>query len=92
MSDILLRPPQLRTIADQIRQHAKTVQQAIDAVDAKIKSLGPNRFEGIRADALRAHYKSNRDKFYNFKKILDNFAAELEASAIRFETADKTGK
>lgn len=90
MSDILVTPPQLRLIADQIQQRAKTVQAAIDAVDNQIKALGPSRFEGIRADTVRARYNRNRQNFYNFKPILDRFAATLQEAAARFAGADNT--
>lgn len=88
MSDILVRPPQLRAIADQIRQRARAVQAAIDAVDQQIKALGPSRFEGSRAERVRARYNRNRQKFYNFKILLDKFAATLDEAASRFEAAD----
>ena len=89
MSDILVGPPQLRSTADQIQQRAKTVQTAIDSVDATIKGLGPSKFEGSRADTLRARYNQSRQTFYNFKPILDKFAGVLLEAAARFEAADK---
>jgi len=92
MSDILVGPPQLRATADQIQQHAKSVQAAIDSVDSTIKALGPSNFEGSRADALRAGYNRARPSFYNFKPILDKFAAVLLDAAARFEAADKANQ
>ncbi len=92
MSDILVGPGQLRNTADQIRQRAKTVQTAIDSVDASIKALGPSKFEGSRADTVRARYNRSREKFYNFKTMLDKFATVLQEAATRFEAADRASK
>jgi WXG100 family type VII secretion target len=89
MSEILITPSQIRATADQVRQHAKTVQTAIDAVDTAIKACGPSKFEGNRADTLRARYSRNRQKFYNFKPMLEKFATLLQEAANRFEAADK---
>jgi len=92
MSDILVGPGQLRTTADQIRQRAKTIQAAIDTVDSNIKALGPSKFEGNRADTVRARYNRDREKFYNFKPMLDQFANILQEAAARFEAADRANQ
>ena len=92
MSDILVGPGQLRTTADQIRQRAKAVQAAIDTVNSQIKALGPSKFEGSRADTIRARYSRNREKFFNFKPMLDKFATTLQEAAARFEAADRANQ
>ena len=91
MADILVKPPELRLTATDLRKSAKNIQNAVDSVDAAIKQLGPSRFEGARADALRARYNRLRDAIYRFKPLIDTFAAELDDTASKFSAADKTG-
>lgn len=92
MSDILVKPPQLREAANQIRQHARTIQASIDAVDADIKAIGPDRFEGVSADTIRNRYNRLRDRIYKFKPLLEAFGRDLDETAARFEAADRAGK
>jgi WXG100 family type VII secretion target len=89
MVTINIIPSELRNTADQIREHAKRMQAALDAVEADMRALGPGTFEGMRADNLRARYNQVRDRIFNFKPLLDKFAMELDNAAIRFEAADK---
>jgi len=89
MTDILVKPIELTTTANDLRTHAKKLQAALDAVDAAIKSLGPNSFQGNRADALQAHYNRLREKIYQFKPMIDHFANDLDDAALRFSNADK---
>ena len=91
MADILVKPPELRLTATDLRKSAKNIQNAVDSVDAAIKQLGPSRFEGARADASRARYNRLRDAIYRFKPLIDTFATDLDDSAARFSAADKTG-
>ena len=91
MTDILVKPPELRLTATDLRKSAKNIQNAIDSVDSDIKQLGPSRFEGARADALRARYNRVREAIFRFKPLIDTFAAELDDTAARFSAADKAG-
>lgn len=91
MAEILVKPPELRMTAADLRRAAQAIQTAVDSVDSSIKQLGPNRFEGARADALRARYNRLRDAIYRFKPLIDTFANDLDNSAARFEAADKAG-
>ena len=91
MSEILVKPPELRVTATDLRKAAKTIQTAVDSVDSTIKQLGPSRFQGVRADTLRAHYNKLRDAIYRFKPLIDAFATDLDNAASRFEAADHTG-
>ncbi len=89
MSEIQVIPADLTHAASDIRNHAKRLQAAIDAVDNDIRALDSNAFEGIRADTLRARYNKIRDKIFNFKRMLENFAKELDEASARFSAADK---
>lgn len=89
MADILVRPPELRWTADQIRQRVNVIQKSLDATDAIIKSLGASRFESARADALRERYLQLRDQVYSFRQLLTQFSNELDEVSFRFEAADR---
>ena len=92
MNNIVVKPPLLREAANKIRQHARTIQSSIDAVDADIKTLGPSNFEGQRADAIRSRYARLREQIYRFKPLMEAFGRELDETAVRFEAADRTNK
>lgn len=92
MVDILVKPPLLTATASDIRSHANKLQAAIDAVDADIRALGPGSFEGHRADTLRANYSKVRENIYSFKKLLDQFAKDLDQVAIQMTAADAASK
>jgi WXG100 family type VII secretion target len=89
MAEILVQPPQLKQSATDLRKNANDIQRAVNAVDAAIKALGPSRFEGVRADTLRANYQRLRDRIYSFKPLIDAFANDLDQAATRFEAADR---
>lgn len=89
MSDILVRPPQLRETASQIRNHAKTIQASLTQVDSAVQGLNPQQFDGMRSEALRSHYQSKRDALLKMDRMVTRFAAELEQIAATFEEADK---
>jgi WXG100 family type VII secretion target len=90
MSDILIKPPQLRSIASVFNSSANTIQGCIDAVDQQINALGPARFQGVSAETILLDYQNLREKVYSFKPTIDSFASELEIVADRFEKADKS--
>jgi WXG100 family type VII secretion target len=89
MSEILVKPAELKQVSNDLRKNAADIQRSIDAVDAIIKALGPSRFEGARADALRSRYARIREQIYNFKPLVTKFANELDNAATRFSAADK---
>ncbi len=91
MTDILVRPPEMRDRANQMRQSAKTILNAVQQVESIMKALGPSRFEGVRAANLMSRYNRTRDKLFNFKPFIDKFGNELDVAAGRFESADKSG-
>ncbi|MCC6500907.1 MAG: WXG100 family type VII secretion target [Anaerolineales bacterium] len=90
MAEILVKPAELKQTSTDLRKAASVIQNAVEQVDTAIKSLGPSRFEGNRADTLRANYQRLRDKIYSFKPLIDAFANELDQAASRFEAADRT--
>lgn len=89
MSDILVKPPQLRECSANLKSSAKTIQACIDAVDAELQSL-QGRFEGVSAEEIRARYARARERIQSFRPLVQKFARELETTANRFEKADKS--
>ena len=88
MSNILVKPPQLREYSMNLKASAKTVQSCIDAVDAAMMSL-QGRFEGVSADEIRGRYLQVRERVQEFRPLIEKFGNELETTADRFERADK---
>ena len=89
MADILVKPPEIKMAANDLRKDAADIQRCVDNVDGIIKGLGPSRFEGTRADNLRQRYSRLRDQIYSFKPLIDKFAREFDDAADRFTAADK---
>lgn len=88
MVEILVRPPELSQAAEDIRNYAKRLQTALDAVDSDMRSL-IGKFEGQRAEALQSRYNKIREQIYRFKPLVDHFAKDLDESAARFTAADR---
>jgi len=88
MAEILVKPPELRQAANDLRAHAKRMQAALDAVDTDMRSLAGN-FEGMRAEALQTRYNKIREQIYQFKPLIDHFAKDLDEAATRFQAADR---
>lgn len=87
MAEIRVEPLKLEQAANELRNHAKRLQTALDAVDAEIRSL-PSKFKGQRAEALQSRYNKIREQIYRFKPLIDHFAKDLDESALRFRGAD----
>lgn len=90
MTEILVRPPELRRAADQLRAGAEKIGQAVESVDADMRALKGVEMLGNRADRLQVRYQGKRDALVRAKELILSFAASLEASAGTFEDADKS--
>lgn len=88
MVDILLRPPELRQTAEQLRTHARNIARAIQEIDSTMEVLRGQRFLGLRADALQSHYKTRRDSLVGAKDLVLAFSQELDTISNVFERAD----
>jgi len=89
MSEILVKPMELLNAANDLRAHAKRLQDALNAVDTEIQSLGISRFEGERANSLRARYTKIHEQISHFKPLIEYFAKDLDQAATRFSAADR---
>lgn len=89
MSQILIRPQELRQTSDQLRASAKKIDAALQAIDQEILSLKGDNFLGNRANAVQAHYAPKRQALLKAKSMIAHFAEDLLSAATRFEQADK---
>ena len=88
MIDILVQPPQLRRVAEQLRSQALKIDQAIRSIDHDMNSLKGNLFLGNRADTLLSNYALKRDALIRSKSLVVKFSSELFSIADIFEKAD----
>lgn len=91
MSDILIRPQQLRQISEQLSAGAKKISAALQAIDDDIRSLKGDHFLGNRANAVQTHYSPKREALLKAKEIVAHFSEDLQSAATRFEQADQQG-
>jgi predicted double-glycine peptidase/uncharacterized protein YukE len=92
MTDILIRPLELRQISEQLRASAKKIGAALQAIDHDILSLKGDKFLGNRANAVQAHYAPKREALLKAKEIVAHFAEDLQNIAAAFERADRSGQ
>lgn len=88
MTDILVQPPQLRQVAEQLRSNALKIDQALQSIDQNMNSLKGSRFLGNRADILQSNYTRKRDALIHAKSLVVRFSSELFSIAAVFENAD----
>lgn len=88
--DILVQPPELRKISEQLRSSAQKIGSALQAIDNDIHSLNGDKFLGSRSDKVQAHYAPKREALLKAKTIILHFANDLQLIAVRFEQADKS--
>jgi len=89
MVDILIQPPELRRISEQLRTSAQKIEAALQAIDNDIRSLKGDKFLGSRSDKLQVNYAPKREALLKAKNIILHFAEDLNIAAGVFEKADK---
>jgi len=89
MSDILVRPNQLRSTAGNLRTSASSIMNSIQRVDLNLNGLSAQIFEGISANVLQANYQTKRESVLNLFSSVLFLAEELEKIASFFESADE---
>lgn len=90
-SNILVRPEELRSKANQVRIHANRIRQALNSVDQEIGGLR-SVVEGRRAEEIRRRYASQRSQILAAPDLLLRFAESLEQAAEAFSKADQSGR
>lgn len=89
MTNILVRPPELRQISEQLKSSAKKIGTALHAIDNDIFSLKGDKFLGNRANAVQGNYAPKRDALLHAKEMVTHFAEDLQNAATVFENADR---
>ncbi len=86
--ELVARIGQMRDAAGTIGTSAERINEAVDAVDAEVRALGPDRFASTAADAFRAEYnritpalREAHENLVQFKDKLLQSADEIEAAA-----------
>lgn len=92
MIDILVRPGELRTTAEQFRLKVGEISQALKRIDQIMLSIKGDRFLGLRADAVQKHYAPKREALLKASNVVAKFATDLEKVAVTFEKADSLQK
>ena len=88
MSDILIKPPELRRASQNLENSAMKIQASLERVNDILESLGPAHFEGQRAVYLRGHHRRLHGNLRNAHKLILRMAQQLEEIAANFEKAD----
>jgi uncharacterized protein YukE len=92
MTDILVRPQELRQTAQQLRASAKKISDATGSVGKVVLGSALSLvFSGNRASALMQRYRAKEGELAAFDDLVVKFANDLEQAANRFEQADKQG-
>jgi uncharacterized protein YukE len=90
MGNILVKPPQIHSTAANLREHAKSIQNALITIDQIFTELPPDRFAGLSSATIRMRYTQKRDYMQSASSKVFFFAENLEKIAKKFEEADKT--
>lgn len=91
MTNILVRPLQLRQISEQLKSSANKIGTALQAIDNAILALKGDKFLGNRANAVQAIYRSRRQALQKAEELVMHFSVDLEQTADVFENADSSG-
>ena len=89
MTDILVRPSELRASAEQLHASAQRIGQAMQMIDHDISLLRGDKFLGQRATALHSHYAAKREALLKARQLILHFCQDLKTAADVFEKADQ---
>jgi WXG100 family type VII secretion target len=86
--ELLAKITEMREAANTIGNSANRINEAVDAVDAQVSAIGPDRFSGASADAFRSQYgrltpqlRQAHEDLLLFKDKLLQSADEIEAAS-----------
>lgn len=89
MTDILVKPAQLRQTARNLNDSARKIRAALENVDKEMGELGPARFEGQRASELRARHQRLHGGLLQAHERILRMARRLDELAGSFEDVDR---
>lgn len=85
--ELVARIGQMRDAANTIGSSADRINESVDAVDAEVRALGPERFASTAADAFRSEYNRITPALREAHESLLQFKDKLLASADEIEAA-----
>lgn len=89
MSDILVKPGDLRQASSDLRQSARKISHSINEVDEVIRAVGPAKFSGRQADQIRTRFRAVRERLMAADDLVNQFALKLDQLAREFEKTDR---
>jgi type VII secretion effector (TIGR04197 family) len=90
MAQIEVRPQDLESRAQALRNYANSIKKSVAVVDQQILvRMNQANFSGNRPDALRNRYNQMKQSLQFFDDLVTNFATKLEEAARDFRAADK---
>jgi hypothetical protein len=87
--ELLARITEMREAANTIGNSAQRVSEAMDATNAQVTAIGPDRFSSPSADAFRAEYGRLTGDLREAYSDLMLFKEKLLASADEIEAASR---
>lgn len=90
--ELSARLQQMRDAADGLGRSAAQVTSSIDAIDAEVRALGPERFMSLAAEAFRAEYNRLTPHLRETFEQLTAFRDKLHASADDIEVAARSSQ
>lgn len=90
--ELSARLQQMRDAADGLGRSAAQVTSSIDAIDAEVRALGPERFMSLAAEGFRAEYNRLTPHLRETFEQLAAFRDKLHASADDIEVAARSSQ
>lgn len=87
--ELVARITEMRESANAIGGSATRINEAVDAVDAQIRALGPDRFSSTAAESFRAEFNRLTPQLRQAYEDLMLFKAKLLESADEIEAASR---
>lgn len=89
MSAILVTPPEIRSKAEQLLNHARAIQKSLEGSDQVIVPLSSELFSGWKADDFRRRYQTQRERLLQLHQMVTRLSSMLQEAANAFEKADQ---
>ncbi len=89
MSQILIQPHDIRSVARQLNDKANLIYHALKEVDQQVGELHDVTFDGKLADSVRLRYARQRDYLLNLSNIVRQFSDNLDRAADTLQKADQ---
>ncbi len=87
--ELVARIAEMREAANAIGGSAQRINEAVDAVDAQVRGLGPDRFSSSAAESFRAEFNRLTPQLREAYEDLMLFKEKLLESADEIEAASR---